>query len=95
MPGYSCQGCDGGNPVEWLITNLRTGGTIASCAEDMPVAGVSLLAEALDVDAGRLLEAIKRWHDRETARQAKGGPQPAPQPLPKTAEAGADGGEQT
>lgn len=69
-PGYGCA-FDDPNPVRWLITNLANGSTVSLCEDDFPVGMIPLIAAHLGVDPGRLYEAIKRFVDREAAREAK------------------------
>lgn len=71
MNGYGCNFCDQPRPVVWLITSLANGETLASCAEDFPVVLILLLADELGVDPGKFYDVVKRFVDREAAREAK------------------------
>lgn len=67
-------GCALGGPdhkVSWLITHLQPAMTISLCDEDFPVGVIPLLASELGVDPGRLYDSVKRFVDREQAREAK------------------------
>lgn len=70
---YECAFAEGqpGHPVNWLITRLAPAMTISLCDEDFPVGLVPVLASELGVDPGRLYDTIKRFTDREAAREAK------------------------
>lgn len=64
---------EGGHPVNWLITRLNPAVTISLCDEDFPVGIIPMLASELGVDQARLYDTIKRFTDREAAREAKQG----------------------
>lgn len=69
--GYVCEFCGGQHPVRYLFTSLANGETLVMCAEDTPVALIPMLAAHLGVDYERLYDSIKRFVDREAAREAK------------------------
>lgn len=69
--GLICEFCNGQHPVIMLVTNLSSGDTLTICAEDVSVALVPLLAGNLGVDPQRFYDAVKRFVDREAAREAK------------------------
>lgn len=67
-------GCALGGPdhkVNWLITHLQPAMTISLCDEDFPLGVIPLLASELGVDPGRLYDSVKRFVDREQAREAR------------------------
>lgn len=67
-------GCALGGPdhkVNWLITHLQPAMTISLCDEDFPVGVIPMLASELGVDPGRLYDSVKRFVDREQAREAR------------------------
>lgn len=67
-------GCALGGPdhkVNWLVTRLSPALTISLCDEDFPVGLIPLLGSELGVDPARLYDAVKRFVDREQAREAK------------------------
>ena len=70
---YECAFGDGqgGHPVNWLITRLQPAATISLCGDDFPVGIIPVLASELGVDQARLYDTIKRFVDREQAREAK------------------------
>lgn len=70
---YECAFGDGtgGHPVNWLITRLQPAATISLCGDDFPVGIIPVLASELGVDQARLYDMIKRFVDREQAREAK------------------------
>lgn len=70
---YGCALGDGTHRVNWLITHLQPPMTISLCDDDFPVGVIPLLAAELGVDPGRLYDSVKRFVDREQARQAKTG----------------------
>ena len=70
-PGYGCALGDESHQVNWLITRLRPAVTISLCDDDFPVGLIPLLAAELGVDQARLYDTIKRFTDREQAREAK------------------------
>lgn len=81
--GYGCALGDDTHKVNWLITRLRPAVTISLCEEDFPVGIIPVLASELGVDGGRLYDTIKRFTDREQAREAREAEQAAsipPQP---------------
>jgi hypothetical protein len=69
--GYGCarEGCT--NPVNWIITRISPAGTISVCDDDMPMFLIPLLGSELGVDPGRFYESVKRFTDREAAREAR------------------------
>lgn len=71
MAGYECNVCESDKPVVLLLTSLVTGQTMASCADDVPVALIGQLAATLEVDGQRLYDAVKRFVDREAKSAAK------------------------
>lgn len=72
MSGYVCLLCDGDRgEVISITTSLQTGQTVALCAADFPVGMIGGLATELGVDPSKLYEHIKRWVDREAAKQVK------------------------
>lgn len=71
MAGYQCDSPDCPQPVTVLITSLNTGGTQTSCDEHIPIALIGNLAGYLEVNPQTLYDSIKRFSDREAARQAK------------------------
>ena len=70
---YECAFGDGqgGHSVNWLITRLQPAATISLCGDDFPVGLIPVLASELGVDPGRLYDSIKRFMNREQAREAK------------------------
>ena len=70
-PGYRCALGDESHQVNWLVTRLRPAVTISLCDDDFPVGLIPLLAAELGVDQARLYDTIKRFTDREQARQDK------------------------
>lgn len=68
---YGCALGDATHQVNWLITHLNPPLTISVCDDDFPVAVIPLLASSLGVDQGRLYESVKRFTDREAAREAR------------------------
>lgn len=69
--GYGCALGDDSHQVNWLITRIRPAVTISLCDEDFPVGIIPVLASELGVDGGRLYDTIKRFIDREQAREQK------------------------
>lgn len=67
--GYGCALGDDSHQVNWLITRIRPAVTISLCDEDFPVGIIPVLASELGVDGGRLYDTIKRFVDRENARE--------------------------
>jgi hypothetical protein len=68
---YGCAFGDETHKVNWLITRLQPAATISLCDEDFPVGIIPVLASELGVDGARLYDTIKRFVDREQAREAK------------------------
>lgn len=89
--GYGCEFCGGQHPVNWLVTRLAPSATIPLCGEDFPVGIIPLLAVELGVDVQRLYDAIKRFTDREVAREAKAAEKAQDTPAQVTAVLGPDG----
>lgn len=69
--GLTCEFCGGQHPVAALFTSLANGDTLTMCAEDISVALIPLLAGNLGVDPQRFYDSVKRFVDREAAREAK------------------------
>lgn len=69
--GYGCadDSCD--RTVNWIVTRTDPSGTFAVCPEHFPVFLIPVLASELGVDPMRLYESVKRFTDREAAREAK------------------------
>lgn len=69
--GYGCadDSCD--RDVNWIVTRTDPSGTFAVCPEHFPVFLIPVLASELGVDPMRLYESVKRFTDREAAREAK------------------------
>ena len=72
-PAYGCQlqGEGESHQVSWLITHLNPPGTISLCDDDFAIGIIHLLATDLGADPERLYDTIKRFTDREKARQDK------------------------
>ena len=70
---YGCLGCEGKNPVNWLITRLNPGSTTSVCDQDIDAALLAMLATRLEVDAGWLSETIDAALDK--LQQLDGPPQ--------------------
>ena len=68
---YGCAFGDASHQVNWLLTHLNPALTVSVCDDDFPLAVIPLLASALGVDQGRLYESVKRFVDREQAREAR------------------------
>lgn len=68
---YGCALGDQAHKVNWLITHLQPPMTISLCDDDFPVGVIPLLASELGVDPGRLYDSVKRFVDREQAREAR------------------------
>lgn len=83
MAGYECLLCGGehGDAVT-IITSLVNGQTVALCSDDQVTGMIGGLATQLGVDGEKLYDAIRRFVDREAAKEAKAraaaGPHEAP-----------------
>lgn len=64
MAGYSCNYHDGQGQATLLLTDLTSGQTLATCADDAPVMLTGALAAFLNVDTGKLWQAIERFAKR-------------------------------
>ncbi len=69
--GYVCILGDESDTVTMLQTNLKNGATVALCDEHLVPAYIGALASELGVEADALYAAIKRFVDREAAKEAK------------------------
>lgn len=79
---YTCDPCEGANPVTVLMTSLRDGTTDASCAQDMPIMLLGQLALWAEVDPNRLYEHVRKFIDKEHAAAAKAAEDQAARPVP-------------
>src|SRR5579864_4660144 len=61
---YKCEPCDGANPVQVILTNLQSGATDQSCADDLPIMLIGQLAVYLEVNPEALYEQIRAFTDQ-------------------------------
>lgn len=66
---YKCEPCDGANPVEVILTNLKSGSTDQSCADDLPIMLIGQLAIYLQVNPEALYEHIRQFTDAADAAE--------------------------
>lgn len=64
---YKCEPCDGANPVQVILTNLQSGQTDQSCADDLPIMLIGQLAVYLQVNPEALYEHIRAFTDAADA----------------------------
>ncbi len=64
---YKCEPCDGANPVQVILTNLQSGATDQSCADDLPIMLIGQLAVYLEVNPEALYEHIRAFTDQVDA----------------------------
>ena len=67
---YKCEPCDGANPVEVILTNLKSGSTDQSCADDLPIMLIGQLAIYLQVNPEALYEHVRQFTDAADAADA-------------------------
>lgn len=77
MSGYQCTMCEGEHPAVFLVTNLATGDTLVTCADDMPVMLVGSLAQSLELPMDGLYKAVQQYAKREADKAAKATTGPA------------------